>query len=275
MATCLFSLPLEMREKIYSELLVVAIPIAFEPGDGTLYRPVGSRRRGLYPAILRVNKKAYREASRLLYSKNRFEIPNATDSPKFPETASVALFLSQIGYQASLIRYICIDFPRWDFDQPEGGSSHPGDIRNLELVRSSCQNLRVLELSLGTGQDLIFYEPVTAEILDSIDVATKDVLLRKEIMVHIQVYDEDDIQDSVTMMRTHGWTVEVTKREPVKEIWEYGEYGMEFDNEDDFWDYVNMIEKGREEKERKEKELLEDYWEQIYDPWRRNDSDYD
>lgn len=270
MATCLFSLPLELREKIYSELLVVAVPIVFEPDDGTLYRPVGSRRRGLYPAILRVNKKAYREASRLLYSKNRFEIPNVTGSPGFPETAFVALFLSQIGCQASLIHYICIDFPRWEFDQPEGGSFHPGDIRNLELVRASCQNLRVLGLSLDTGQNWILLEPVTAGRLDSIDVALRDVLSRKQITVRIHVYGEDDIRDSVTRMRSFGWTVEATTREPVKETWEYDEHGIEFDNEDDYLDYVNMI-----EKEREEKEWLEDYWQRRNDPWRKSDSDYD
>ncbi|KAI7786166.1 hypothetical protein LA080_004550 [Diaporthe eres] len=270
MATCLFSLPLELREKIYSELLVVAEPIVFEPDDGTLYRPVGSRKRGLYPAILRVNEKAYREASRLLYSKNRFAIPNATGSPGFPETASVALFLSQIRPQASLIHYIGIDFPRWDIYQPEGGSFHPGDIRNLELVLASCQNLRVLELSLDTGQNWILDEPVTAGMLDSIDVATRDVLSGKKIMVRIQVYGEDDIRDSVTRMCSFGWTVEVTKQEPVKETWEYDEHGIEFDNEDDYWDYVNMV-----EKEREEKEWLGDYWERRNDPWRKNDSDYD
>ncbi|KAG6357681.1 hypothetical protein INS49_013560 [Diaporthe citri] len=271
MATCLFNLPLELREKIYSELLVVPGPIVFEPDDGNPCPPVGSQRRGLYPAILRVNKKAYREASRLFYSKNRFEVPNVIGSPGFPEIASVALFLSQIGCQASLIRYICIDFPRWDFDdQPEGGSFHPGDIRNLELVRASCQNIRVLELSLDTGQNSILDEPVTPETLDSIDVATRDVLSPKEIVVRIQVYGEDDICDSVTRMRSYGWTVEVTKREPVKETWEYDEHGIEFDNGDDYWDYVNMI-----EKEREEKEWLEDYWEKRNDPWRKNDSDYD
>lgn len=270
MATGMFSLPLELREKIYSELLVVAVPLVLEPYDGNLCPPVGSRRRGLYPAILRVNKKAYREASRLLYSENRFEIPNATGSPEIPETAPVALFLSQISCQASLIRYICIDFPRWDYDHPEGGSFHPGDIRNLELVRASCQNIRVLELSLNTAQNWILDEPVTAEILNSIDVAMGDVLSRKETMVRIQAYSEDDIDDNVTRMRSYGWTVELTTREPVKQTWEYGEHGVEFDNEDDYWDYVDMI-----EKEREEKEWLEDYWARRNDPWRRNDSDYD
>lgn len=270
MATCLFDLPLELRENIYSELLVVAVPIVFEPDDGNPCPPVGSRRRGLYPAILRVNKKAYGEASRLFYSKNRFEIPNDISSPRFPETAPVALFVSEIGCQASLVRHICVDFPRWDFNQSGEGSFHPGDIRNLELVRAGCQDIRVLELSLDTGQNWILDDTVTSEILDSIDVATRDDLSRKEIMVRIQVYGEDDIRDSVTSMCSYGWTVEVTKQELVKEIWEYDEHGIEFDNADDYWDYVDMI-----EKEREEKEWLEDYWQRRNDPWRKNDSDYD
>lgn len=265
METCLFRLPLELREKIYSELLVVAVPIVFDP-----WPTGGSPRRGPYTAILRVNKKAYREASRLFYSENRFEIPNYLGSPGFPGTAPVALFLSQIGSQANLIRHICIDFPRWDFEQPDGGIFDPADMRNLELIQASCQNIRVLELSLDTRENSILDESVSTEILDSIDVEIKDFPPRKETMVRIQVYGEDDIRDSVTRMCSFGWTVEVTKQEPVKETWEYDEHGIEFDNQDDYWDYVNMV-----EKEREEKEWLEDYWERRNDPWRKKNSDYD
>jgi len=67
----LFDLPVEIRLKIYSELLVLPEPIVADYGPSLppLFR---SRRNGLYPAILRANRKVYGEASPLLYSNNRF-----------------------------------------------------------------------------------------------------------------------------------------------------------------------------------------------------------
>jgi hypothetical protein len=68
-----FGFPTEIRLKIYSELLVDSEPIVFvansSPSSPPLFR---SKRDGLYPALLRVNKRAHSEASPLLYSNNRF-----------------------------------------------------------------------------------------------------------------------------------------------------------------------------------------------------------
>jgi hypothetical protein len=62
-----FGFVTEIRLKIYSELLVLSEPIVFVADYGPPSPPLfRSKRDGLYPALLRVNKKAHREASPLL-----------------------------------------------------------------------------------------------------------------------------------------------------------------------------------------------------------------
>jgi hypothetical protein len=255
MAPCFFDLPLELREIIYFELLVIAVPIPLEP-DGVNPCPLrGSRRRGLCPAILRVNKKTYREASPLLYSKNRFEIPYyAIPGLTFPETNQIALFLTQIGRQASLIRQIYIDFPHWDFDHPHATSFRPEQIRDLELVRASCQDIRVLELSLDTTQIEILEETVSPETLDSIDGTIRDILSPKEIKVRVESYGEVDIRDSVIRMRSYGWAVEVTRQERFMDTWYHDASIIKLEYRDDYYNFVNMLSRVQERKDR-----LEDY----------------
>jgi hypothetical protein len=109
-----FGVPSEIRLKIYSELLVHSEPIVFvADDDGPPAPPLfRSKRDGLCPALLRVNKKVHSEASPLLYSNNRFRFPDIfTSTPSATNSPHIAPFLRQIGSQASLIRHICITFP--------------------------------------------------------------------------------------------------------------------------------------------------------------------
>jgi hypothetical protein len=275
MANGFLDLPLELRQKIYFELLVCTAPIAFEPdegGTGTPHAgPPKSRRlsrrtrHGLSPAILRVNWRIYREASKILYTQNRFEIPYAIPDPMYPENNQVALFLTQIRDQARLIRHICVDFPHWDFNHPDETTFHREWIQDLGIVRSSCQDVKVLELSLHMGYNRVLDEPVSPETLGLMDRTVRDVLSPTEIRVHVQTYDEDDIRDNVNNMSACGWVVEVTKRESVESVELEEEEtddsvddddGVEFDeNGGEFMKYVSML-----EKEGERKEWLARYW---------------
>lgn len=77
----LLNFPIEIRLGIYSELLVqdshVEFGADFGPCDPYLIR---FERRGLNPAILRVNSTVNREAISFLYSVNHFRFPNAYTS---------------------------------------------------------------------------------------------------------------------------------------------------------------------------------------------------
>jgi hypothetical protein len=108
-----FSFPSEIRNKIYEEALLLSEPIilvAREPHGIIvgLSLPRNSGECGplrLCPAILLANRRAHREASPLLYSRNRFRL----------HKGFLTLFLDHIGPQnASFLRHICIAFPTFD-----------------------------------------------------------------------------------------------------------------------------------------------------------------
>ena len=94
-----FGFPIEIRLKIYSELLVPSEPIVFVADYGPSSPPLfRSNRDGLCPALLRVNKKVHSEASPLLYSNNRFRFPDIlTSTPSATDSPHIAPFLHQIG----------------------------------------------------------------------------------------------------------------------------------------------------------------------------------
>ena len=70
-----------------------------------------------------------------------------------------------------------------------------------------------------------------------LDTRFKAIPSLKEIIVNIHVYGEEDLSDDLMKkMRDCGWTVEVTKS---KKVWICDEGRFEFDNEEDYEEYMN------------------------------------
>jgi hypothetical protein len=143
-----FSFPSEIRNKIYEEALMLSEPIilwARQPYGGIygLALPRNSRECGplrLCPAILLANKRAHREASPLLYSRN---------CVRLQERAILTSFLDHIGPQnASFLRHICIPFPAFDDYHLGSVTLKEDNIRTRERIRDNCTNLATLETSL-------------------------------------------------------------------------------------------------------------------------------
>jgi hypothetical protein len=210
-----FDFAIEIRLKIYSELLVHSEPIVFVADYGPLSPPLfRSKKEGLCPALLRVNKKAHSEASSLLYSNNRFRFPDifvstlsATNSPH------VAPFLRQIGPQASLIRHICITFLTFDDFRHDRAILYEAHIKNLELIRDTFTSITTLELLLPLDSANYAFgdSPIATEALNLLDARFKAIPSLKEIIVDFQMYAAEDLSDYWIKMHDRGWTVEVTK----------------------------------------------------------------
>jgi hypothetical protein len=125
-----FGFPTEIRFKIYAELLVFIADSGLS--SPSLFR---SKRDGLCPALLRVDKRAHSEASPLFYSNNRSRFPGVfTSTPSAADSAHIAPFLSQIGSEASLIRPIYIAFPTFDDYRRGRARLHEAHIEYLELT---------------------------------------------------------------------------------------------------------------------------------------------
>ena len=207
-----FSFPSEIRNKIYEEALVLSEPIVLvvtEP-NGTLKGlslPRNSSLCGplrLCLAILFANNRAHREASPLLYSRNRFRLQNPT------------LFLDDIGPQnASFLRHICIAFPAiYDYHHLESVTLKEDSIRTLERIRDNCTNLATLETSLRFRTIIAMESAIDIDSprpLALVDARFKAISSLKEIIVN--VYDEPISCDLREEMRGCGWTIEGTWEE--------------------------------------------------------------
>jgi hypothetical protein len=92
------------------------------------------------------------------------------------------------------------------------------------------------------------------------------------------VYGEEDLSDDLMKkMRDCGWTVEVTKLEIPKKVWICDEGRFEFDNEEDYKEYMNhklLLDLQREQEE-EEEWWREEYYRRRRDPYWKNDSNYD
>ena len=213
----LFDIPCEIRLKIYSELLVLSEPIVFLAEYFSPSLPLfWSQRGGLCPALLRVNKRIYHEASTLLYSNNNFRFPNLFPTVN-PETysADIALFLHQVGSQASHIRHICIPFPHLNYSQPGNPRFYEAYIKHLDLIRDTCTSIRTLELliSLDNADHIFTISSVAAEALHLLETHFKNVPSLKEFVIHFEVWDPEDLNDDLTIkIRDYGWTIKVTEQ---------------------------------------------------------------
>lgn len=105
---------MELGRMVYRYLLVQLDPIDFERDPNSpelVFRP--SRTNNLCPAILSVCRKVCDEAIEFLYPHNRFHLPTAT--PAIDGRLYMQPFIDRIGSRAGLIRFICINFPHFDW----------------------------------------------------------------------------------------------------------------------------------------------------------------
>ena len=104
MSSNFFSLPRELRDRIYE--LVLLHQGLIDPWFDY------DRRQKLTLELLLVNKTIHRETSSLFYAQNRFDFTMGT-----PE--NVASFLGKIGRSnTDYIRHICVGFPEFRYLDP-------------------------------------------------------------------------------------------------------------------------------------------------------------
>ncbi|KAH6684764.1 hypothetical protein B0J14DRAFT_573556 [Halenospora varia] len=278
-----FGFPKEIRLQIYSKLLVHPEPLVFVADCGPPSPPLfRSKRDGLCPALLQLNKQVHSEASSLLHSNNRFRFPDVfTSILSATDSAHIAPFLCQIGSQAGLIRYICITipaFPTFYDSQNDRAMFHEAHIKNLELIRDTCTSITTLELSVPPDRANYTFDgsPIATETLDLLDTRFKAIPSLKEIIVNFQIYRDEDLSgDRMMKIRDRGWTVEVTRLP--KQTWISENDQFEFDNEEDCNAYNEEwhCREWQREQEQEAEWWTEEYYRRRHDPYWKNDSDYD
>lgn len=270
----LLVLPVEVRLEIYSHLLVHSGPIHLEkqeyPGPARLWLEEGIH---LCPALLRTDKQVYNEAVSLLYSGNCFHFPEEDMATTGCATGTtLAFFLEQIGLLARLLRHVCITLPTRSTSW--GTQLNEDHVKDLDLIRYDCVGITTLELSLPFTSGY----PISSSSLNLIDMRLKGLQSLQTIMVNVRWYSGESVEQSddemgnlsddndrnhpehclVAKLREYGWTVQITKVPVVKETWTDPDGMIEFDNEDDYHDYMNNV-WGRFEREREQREEIEYY----------------
>jgi len=231
-----FSLPGEIRNKIYEELLVLPQPVTIDIATDSWHDlhgvlpAVKLDTSGLCLALLHVSKRVYSEASFLFYSENHFTLPDQESPPGYPlQSAILTSFLDRIGRQnASLLHHICIAFPAFDDYHIGRVTLREDSIRTLELIRLNCPNIITLETSLVTTDAMevainaLDSPQAATEALALVDARFKAISPLEEVIVN--VYDKPPNDDLRKKIRDHAWTIKVT---------EHSDDGDLFDDYDD------------------------------------------
>ncbi|KAF2802378.1 uncharacterized protein BDZ99DRAFT_202143 [Mytilinidion resinicola] len=241
MSVNFLSLPSELRNKIYEEVLMDqepidpwALPYPFQP---------------LTMELLRVNKTIHREASSLLYAQNRFDL--TVHSPELVDS-----FLDKIGRNnASHIRHICISFPEVRYLDLHDVTLADDSDHILAKIQTDCINLRTLTTSLDSiyvtegGLDETGSPSIVVETFALVDSRLRAIPSLQEIIV--EVYEKDASAYVRREMESHGWTISVKENEELEEWYsdrsfsdmhgddDHSSYDggddYDIDNDSDFW----------------------------------------
>ncbi|KAF4633894.1 hypothetical protein G7Y89_g4221 [Cudoniella acicularis] len=226
MSANFLSLPSELRNNIYEQLLVLQEPVACptHPWFGQ------SQLRALTPGLLRANKTVHLEASSILYAQNRFDFTMCTSE-------DVTSFLDQIGRNnASYILYTCVDFPKFHYLDLHDVTLEDDSVRILAKIQSDCTRLGTLTTSLHSTNamevklDALDYPKVVGEALALVDARFRAISSLQEIIV--EVYEDGPSDHIRREMKNRGWTISTT------EYVEESDFDRSFsDIQDDYYRY--------------------------------------
>ncbi|KAK0612390.1 hypothetical protein B0T17DRAFT_648472 [Bombardia bombarda] len=175
-----------------------------------------------------------------------------------------------------------------------GSSKSPSPrLHPANLLRDACPGITTLEPSLR-ADFVLRNSPVFTESLDLIDTRLEAFQSLREVRVDVKLSDWDSDEesddgtedpeggeqeyprddrwkihrDSLTrQLCNRGWAVNITKVPRVKEVWISPNDMFEFDNEDDYNDY--MTEWDRLEREREDEESVEYCWQRQLEGYQR------
>lgn len=209
-----------------------------------------NRVQELTVGLLRASNTVHRETSSLFYAQNRFDFTIRT-----PE--DIASFLEQIGSNnATYIRHICIDFPRFRCLDLGSIALEEDSIGIFANISSYCTNMSTLTTSLDSTNamelelDGLDNPNIVIEALRSVNACFRGISSIQEIVV--EVYEDSPSDHIRNTMRNHGWTISTTEYVEEEEQgrgWSDDDYGFsdydgggdyddddyDIDNDSDFW----------------------------------------
>jgi hypothetical protein len=215
------SIPGELRNIIYKQLLVLEYPI--DP----LF---GSTKLLSHTELLYTNKQIYHESVSVLYGQNSFDLAGY-------DFELLARFLNQIGRNnAYYIQCIWINFPRIR-DIEDEVTLEDDSSQILTKIQSDCTALKTLKFTPFTTNamelelDVIESPKIVTSALSMINARFMGIASLKEVT--LEVYEDAPSLDTRERMESLGWTLNVVEQEEEEE-WDYDRFsGFGDDNYDD------------------------------------------
>lgn len=215
--TNFLSLPRELRDIVYEQVLVLDEPIVCptRPSPRYNYSQLQTTLQKLHTDILLANKMIHREASSVLYGQNRFDLTKCTSE-------QISLFVTQIGrHNLRHIRYVHINFPGIRDRGQDDIVFSDDSAMILAVIQLNCTNLQSITTYPDGDQLNTFDKPLVIEKALALTNTHFKAILSLRVVV-IQVY-KDGLNGSIRdIMKRYGWKVEEIERE--KDPWDDYDY---------------------------------------------------
>ncbi|MCJ1419516.1 hypothetical protein MMC32_005871 [Xylographa parallela] len=205
-----FSLPCEIRKKIYERVLIVAHPVY-------LFQEPGSRVETFVPdkpfrwlSLLHTNCLIHSETIPVLYGMNNFCLVDTTPQ----QVGLLKDFLNCIGsVNAGLLSHLCINFPVTEHivDQPGKVKLRDDSLQTLKLLRERCINLTTLETLIHrrNSKGLVVTEQASSQFiqdgLSQFNSQLKAISSLNKVIV--RVHEGTPTPSVLEMMQGLGWIV--------------------------------------------------------------------
>ncbi|KAH8695690.1 hypothetical protein BGW36DRAFT_299234 [Talaromyces proteolyticus] len=198
-------LPIEIRNNIYKQVLVVPHPLYIFQDSGSRVEMFAPEIPCRWLALLYTNKQISDEARAVLYGNNHFTLMETTNH-------LLESFLVRIGHvNASLLSHLCINFPTIERIGQLGEIRPTEDsLRSLQLLQQECTNLKALEALIYSpgSSDLINEDQNTQfirDVLTEIDVRFRGIACLNKIIVRF--YTRPPNPSVTELMQELGWVV--------------------------------------------------------------------
>lgn len=217
MPTNFFTLPGELRNKIYKYCLV-------RDKNINLWRLYSYR--DISAGLLRVNRKIHHEAVSILYGCNCFNLID--ESPEL-----ITLFLDEIGpTNANHLECVRIEFPHLQ-DHYDEVCLKGNSLRILATIQDHCTSLKTLRMSsyymgvMGLSPSARQSPEFLAKAMALVDAHLRKIPSLQEI--NFEASWDGECTDIERAMGNLGWTINVELRvdededEDDDDLWEYEE----------------------------------------------------
>lgn len=216
-----FTLPIEIRNDIYKDVLTVPHPLYLFQDSGGPVETFAPGKPYRWLALLYTNQQIRHEASAVLYGNNHFTLQEVETTRR--RTSLLDSFFNCIGpANAGRLSRLCIDFP--SAEKVEGCQSgeirlREGSLQDLRLLQNQCTKLRTLETLLyGENTRVLIgeYQKNTRfvrEVLLEINAQLRGIVSLNKVIVRIDSIENESLIPSLReLLQELGWVVFVGRR---------------------------------------------------------------